>query len=74
MVNTAHCRENISFSRWLCSMELGLYPPKERLWSDVSQMSDQGVDPTSLLRGSEEEVMAMQFSFPILQLIVFTIS
>ena len=32
-----------------------LYPPKKLLWSDVSQMlSGQGVDPTSLLRRSEE--------------------
>jgi len=35
-------------------------------------MSDRGADPTSLLRGSEGEVMAMQFNFHILQLIAFT--
>jgi hypothetical protein len=73
MMNTAHCLENISFSRGLCSMELVLlYPPKKRLWSDVSQMSDQGVDPTSLLTKGEREVMVMQFDFHRLLLIIFT--
>jgi hypothetical protein len=62
-MNTANCREKISFSRGLCSMELVLYPSKKRLWSDVFQMSDQGVDPTSLLTKSEGEVMVMQFDF-----------
>ena len=35
-------------------------------------LSDQGVDPTSLLRRSAGEVMAMQFNFHRLQLTVFT--
>ena len=34
--------------------------------------SGQGVDPTSLLRSSEGEAMAMQCKFERLQLIVFT--
>jgi len=33
---------------------------------------DQGVDPTSVLRRSEEEVTAMQCNFHRLQLRVFT--
>ena len=41
---------SISFSKNIEFVPL-LYPPRRRLWSDVSQMLfHQGVDPTSLLR------------------------
>ena len=53
----------------LCHRRRGGYmdvlcQPKKRLWSDVSQMlSDQGVDPTSLLGRCEGVVLSMQCNF-----------
>ena len=49
-----------------------LCPTRRRLWSDVSQMFDQGVDTTSLFRrGDEGEERAIRWNFHRLQMIVF---